>query len=213
MFFLSYSIEYETGMCFALLDSNMWKSCVVWITHVFLSVGFYYMPCRWVLSRMDCRVWDTHVFRYLWFYYPTIMCSINNTCVSLCEIIFCDNQECVLFSHIDCRVWDTHVFLSVRFYYVTIICSMNQTCVSFCVIIMCIACGFFSLGLWSMSYTCCLFMVYISDRHELYFVTETVEYATYMCFFLWDFNTWQACFFSHLHFGLWYTRVFVSVEL
>ena len=71
----------------------------------------------------------------------------------------------------------------------TIICSMNQTCVSFCVIIMCIACGFFSLGLWSMSYTCCLFMVYISDRHELYFVTETVEYATYMCFFLWDFNT------------------------
>lgn len=184
MFFLSYSIEYETGMHFALLDSNMWQSCVVWITHVFLSVGFYYMPCRWVFSRMDCRVWDTHVFRYVWFYYPTIMCSNNNTCVSLCEIIFCDNQECVLFSHMDCRVWDTHVFLSVRFYYVTIICSMNQICVSFCVIIMCIACVFF---------------------------TRTVEYELHMLplYGIHKRLTWAL--FCHWDCWVCYTHVFLSV--
>jgi hypothetical protein len=37
----SLTLEYETGMCFTLWDSNMWQSCVVWITHVFLSVRPY----------------------------------------------------------------------------------------------------------------------------------------------------------------------------
>lgn len=129
--FLSYSIEYETDMCFALLDSNMWQSCVVWITHVFLSVGFYYMPCRWVLSRMDCRVWDRHVFRSVWFYYPTIRSA-------LCFLTWTVGYE-------------TYMCFSLWDFIVTIICSMNQTCVSLCVIIMCIVCVFFhwDCGVWN----------------------------------------------------------------
>ena len=84
-------------------------------------------------------------------------------------------------------------FFSVRYLYVTGI-------------------NIFSLRMWSIRHSC-VFLCYIliCDRHVFFFLTETVEYRTHICFALCCFNICHACVFFQWNCRVQDTHMFHSV--